>query len=379
MSGHHGLAMTMAVFLFHLKLVHGDGPLLATSTAAPSTAAPSTAAPSTAAPSTDLQVVQVESKNVPGKFLWAESTEEGSSVQVTEIKDEWRLHPGNSPGSYYLECVRAGKYLTHTGNSPIPTVISSEKSAESLWYLHGQADGSVALEQASPSSEDFKWLHFNANPPYPRSVTVYWLNAGGYFNFLTSDGQPITLVPSTAAPSTAAPSTAAPSTAAPSTDLQVVQVESKNVPGKFLRAESTEEGSSVQVSEIKDEWRLHPGPSPKSYYLECVRAGKYLTHTGSHPIPTFISSDPSDKSLWYLHGQADGSVALEQASPSSEEFKWLHFNANPPYPRSVTVYWLNAGGYFNLISAPSISSCGPSGAVVRIPWMLLVVGIFADR
>ena len=98
MSGHHGLAMAMAVFLFHLKLVHGDGPLFA----------PSTAAPSTAAPSTDLQVVQVESKNVPGKFLWAESTEEGSSVQVTETK------------SYYLECVRAGKYLTQHGESWIP-------------------------------------------------------------------------------------------------------------------------------------------------------------------------------------------------------------------------------------------------------------------
>ena len=172
MSGHHGLAMTMAVFLFHLKLVHGDGPLIATSTAAPSTAAPSTAAPST-----DLQVVQVESKNIPGKFLRAESTEEG--MRVCRLR---RLSPSTSSVSVQ------GKYLTHTGNvDPIATFISSEKSAKSLWYLHDQADGSVALEQASPSSEeDFTWLHFNANPPYPRSVTVYWLNAGGYFNLIAA-------------------------------------------------------------------------------------------------------------------------------------------------------------------------------------------------
>lgn len=183
MSGHHGLAVTMAVFFFHLKLVHGDGPLLA----------PSTAPPSTAAPSTDLQVVQVESKNVPGKFLWAESTEEGSSVQLTEIKDEWRLHPGPSPKSYYLECVRAGKYLTHTASWTIATFISSEKSAESLWYVHDQEDGSVALEQAYPHSEDFTWLHYNTGPTYPKIVQVFRLNAGGYFNFVTSDGQPIVM------------------------------------------------------------------------------------------------------------------------------------------------------------------------------------------
>ena len=155
----------MAVFLFHLKLVHGDGPI------------------TTAAPSTYLERVQVESSLIPGKFLWAESTEEGSSVQLSDIKDEWRLHPGPYNKSYYLECVRAGKFLKHTGSWSTAAFISSETSAETLWYVHDIWEDIVVLEQAHPHSEYYQWLYYDSGPVFPKIVQVFRNDGGGMWKF----------------------------------------------------------------------------------------------------------------------------------------------------------------------------------------------------